>query len=603
MFRKCRALLQACLVAIPLCAHAAEKPQGAATWINPVDLDYKYTFELTHSGISLRTGADPAIVLHKDAYYLFMTSADGYWRSPDLVRWDFLKACRWPFSGNVAPAAASDGKKIYVLESSFEPRPLLSTTVPETGRLEFEERILAPLPNAVPAGHGDRIGKGEIPPGPWDPALFRDDDGRWYLYWGSSDTYPIYGIELDPRKHWAYVGTPAPLIAADPARHGWERFGRDHRDSNAKPWVEGAWMTKHGGRYYLQYAAPGTRYNVYANGVYVSDHPLGPFHYAPYNPISYKPGGFTTGSGHGSTFQDRYGNWWNSGTSWIGLNWPYERRIAMHPAGFYPDGQMYVSTRFGDFPHWAATGTWRNPDDLFTGWMLLSYRKTVIASSTLGEFVAANVTDEDPRTIWVAGKNSPGETLTVDLGREMTVRAVQVNFADYKSGRYSDGADIWTAFEIVGSKDGVQWSSLAQASAADKRDRPNAYLPVANPQRIRFVRYLHGRIGGDNLAISDFRIFGNSDDPKPGTPSGLRAKRQTDDRNTLIRWNPVPGVTGYNVRWGTRPDRLNQTYQIWADTPPQLELRALTTGQRYWIAIESFNAAGVSKISKPVAVR
>ena len=36
----------------------------------------------------------------------------------------------------------------------------------------------------------------EIPPGPWDPGLLKDDDGRWYLYWGSSNVFPIYGIEI-----------------------------------------------------------------------------------------------------------------------------------------------------------------------------------------------------------------------------------------------------------------------------------------------------------------------------------------------------------------------------------------------------------------------
>jgi hypothetical protein len=35
--------------------------------------------------------------------------------------------------------------------------------------------------------------------------------------------------------------------------------------------LEGAWVTKHDGKYYLQYAAPGTEYNIYADGVYVSN--------------------------------------------------------------------------------------------------------------------------------------------------------------------------------------------------------------------------------------------------------------------------------------------------------------------------------------------
>ncbi len=48
----------------------------------------------------------------------------------------------------------------------------------------------------------------------------------------------------------------------------------------------------------------------------MADAPLGPFTYAPYNPMAYKPGGFVTGAGHGNTFQDVHGNYWNTGTPW-----------------------------------------------------------------------------------------------------------------------------------------------------------------------------------------------------------------------------------------------------------------------------------------------
>jgi hypothetical protein len=81
-----------------------------------------------------------------------------------------------------------------------------------------------------------------------------------------------------------------------------------------------------------------------------------------------------TGAGHGNTFQDVYGNYWNTGTPWLAVNWPMERRISMFPAGFDKEGQMYSNTRFGDWPHYLPTGKWDNRDALFTGWMLLSYK-------------------------------------------------------------------------------------------------------------------------------------------------------------------------------------------------------------------------------------
>ncbi|MDF3021556.1 MAG: coagulation factor 5/8 type domain protein [Steroidobacteraceae bacterium] len=383
-----------------------------------------------------------------------------------------------------------------------------------------------------------------FPPGPWDPGLFRDDDGRWYLYWGSSNVFPLYGIELDMREvdsqRIAYIGRPRPLISLQPQQHGWERFGPDHAGENQPSYMEGAWMTKHGGRYYLQYGAPGTEYNVYATGTYVSDHPLGPFEYAPYNPVGYKPGGFVHGAGHGNTFQDAHGNWWNTGTPWVGHNWTFERRVALFPAAFSEDGQMSVDTRFGDFPHYMPTAKVADPQSLFTGWMLLSYRKPATASSTLGPpaavpFIAANATDENPRTFWVAAKNEAGQTLEA-------------------------------------------------------------------PVKARYVRYVHGHVGAKHLAISDLRVFGDAGGPGPAAPRDVTAKR-IEPRTMTVSWRPVPGAVGYNVRWGIEPDRLTLTYQVFADREATLDIRALSAGVGYHVAVEAFNENGVSKLSRVVSVR
>jgi hypothetical protein len=594
-----------CLAALGLAGSAAAQP-AKRTWINPIDLDYRYNFEQINDNASYRTGADPAIVRHKDAYYMFQTLADGYWRSTDLIDWTFVHPSRWPFDSIVAPAAWSDGERIILQPSMMEPESILVTDAPETGKLDFLVRRMPPLPGATDKAP-EEMKPGEIGPGPWDPALFKDDDGQWYLYWGSSNVFPMYGakIAFDGGK-LIYQSQARPMLSLHPDLHGWERFGQDHCACWApgKPspsYMEGAWMTKQGGRYYLQYGAPGSEFNAYANGTYVSESPLGPFTYAPWNPVAYRPGGFAQGVGHGSTFQDRHGNWWNSGTSWIGYNWGMERRIVMYPTRFYPDGQMAASSRFGDFPHFAATSKVEDPESLFTGWMLLSYRKPASASTTMGEFVADRATDENPRTFWVAGANKAGEMLTVDLGAAKTLRALQVNFADYKSGRFADAPDIYTEFALQSSLDGKRWSPLAKTEGP-RRDRPNAYLELPAPVKARYVRYVHGHVGAANLAISDIRVFGSAGGKPPAMPAGVTARHDTDQRNADVAWKPVKGAVGYNVLWGIRPDRLTLTYQRWADQGSTLELRALNVGQGYWVAVEAFDENGVSKRSRPVRV-
>ena len=142
-----------------------------------------------------------------------------------------------------------------------------------------------------------------------------------------------------------------------------------------RPYIEGAWMDKYNGRYYLQYAAPGTQYNTYSDGVYVGESPLGPFTLAENSPYSYKPGGFMPGAGHGSTMRDKQGNLWHTATMLISVNHDFERRVGIWPAGLDPDGELFCNQRYGDWPRLVSCGRddpWRDPP-----WMLLSVHKAV----------------------------------------------------------------------------------------------------------------------------------------------------------------------------------------------------------------------------------
>ncbi len=544
-----------------------------ATWANPIDIDYRYSPEQRAEGISYRTGADPVVVRYGDAYVLFATLADGYWVSKDLVSWMFVKADGWPSDQPVAPAVMAADGVLFMLPSAMTPTPVWSTHDPAGGRWRASSVALP------------RVGP---PTGPWDPALFRDDDGKTYMYWGSSNLYPLYGVQVDLAAP-SLSGPTVPLINLDPVSHGWERFGYDHADAVTRPFLEGAWMTRRGTRYYLQYGAPGTEHNVYATGVYVGTEPLGPFAYASYNPVGYKPGGFVNGAGHGSTFEDVHGNVWSTGTAWVGLNWPFERRIGLYPAGFHDDGQMWIDTRFGDFPHRMPDHKLAAGESTFTGWMLLSYRREKPFS------------DEDPRTFWVAKQpRGLGASLVVDLGAVKTVRAVQVDYADVDTRIYANGPDVYTSFALEGMGTDGQWARLALVER--ERDRPNAYIELERPARVRWLRYKHGHVAAERVAIAELRVFGVGDGPPPAAPAIVSARRRADARDAVIVWKPVAGAVGYNVRWGVAANRLHATYQRWAHQPTRLALRALSTGVRYFVAVEAFDENGVSPLSQTLTI-
>ena len=259
-------------------------------------------------------------------------------------------------------------------------------------------------------------------------------------------------------------------------------------------------------------------------------------------------------------------------------------------------------SRFGDFPHLLPTRKWDNKDELFTGWMLLSYRKHCASSSVRNPYSAANVTDENPRTFWLANSNKAGEWLMIDLERPYEVDAVQVNYTDYQSGIFASDTNVYTQFKLHHSLDGKQWDVMADLTN-EKRDRPNAYIELPKPIRARYLKFEHIYVASPNLAISDIRVFGRGDGEPPRTPANLTVRRDTDARNAFISWAEVPGAVGYNILWGISDDKLYQTYQVFADQGSKLELRALTVDQDYSFAIESFNESGVSKASPPLHIK
>ena len=544
------------------------------TYCNPLNLDYTYPFHNSHLGKSYRSGADPAVVEFRGEYYMFVTRSWGYWHSKDLLNWDFITPEKWYFEGCNAPAAHNyKDSVLYVCGNPSGAMSILYTDNPKRGDWKAVPSVLHDLQ---------------------DPALFIDDDERAYMYWGASNRWPIRGKELDMKNKFLPIAKkPDSLLFLRPDIHGWERFGENHT-SDIKPFIEGAWMTKHNGKYYLQYAAPGTQFNVYGDGVYVGKSPLGPFEYAAHNPFWYKPGGFATGAGHGSTVCGPGGIYWHFGTIHLSINYKFERRLCMFTTFFYEDGAMYSDTYFGDYPHYSPDQVSRQTTSGgFRGWMLLSYGKPVKASSQLESYPVENVTDENLKTFWVAEKNDDKQWVEIDLEEVSDVYALQLNFFDYEeTGFWGRMPNLRQRYLVEASVDGARWRVLVDYRNSF-RDAPHNYIELDQPIEARYIRYRHHYVPGKNLAMGDIRVFGLGRGKKPATVKGFTVVREADERNARISWKAVKGAQGYNVLWGVALDKLYSSWMVYGDN--SLDLRALTVGQKYYFAIEAFNENGISQ--------
>ncbi len=545
------------------------------TICNPMNVSYRYRLDTP----SRREAADPSMVVYKNEYYLFASKSGGYFHSTDLIQWDLITTEDLPLEDYAPTAMVMDDTLYFMASNTTPPLTIYKTADPQSGKWQIATDTFS-IPMI-------------------DPDLFVDDDGRLFFYYGCSNVNPIYGVELD-QKTLSPMGEPLELFNSNKQVYGWERKG-DYNNEGENPWIEGAWMNKHNGKYYLQYAGPGTEYKSYSDGVYVSDKPLGPFTLASHNPASYKPEGFAAGAGHGSTFQDAYGNYWHIGTMTISKKHMFERRLGLFPAFFDADGELYVYTGFGDFPFKMPTKKITSPDELFPGWMLLSYKKPIEVSSELPEHPKANANDEEIRTFWSAKTGDKGEWISMDLLKESTVNAIQINYYEYESELMGRAPGIYYQYLLEYSTDNINWKKLADKTQ-NQTDAPHDYVELSTPVKARYIRLTNYRVPDGTFTLAGFRVFGNGGGESPASVNDLTVNRLDGDRSVAtLKWEEVPGATGYNIRYGNSKEKLYHTYQVLGTN--SLTINSLHGLQPYYFTIDAFNENGVTKNSKTVELK
>jgi xylan 1,4-beta-xylosidase len=566
-------------------ASITDKPM---TFCNPINLSVGTE--------RARRAGEPVVVLYKDDYYLFITGGRGYWYSENFRDWTYVNAPDFPGG---CPSVATDGKTLFA-SGDKGLHDVFSSTDPKNGVWT-------------------KVGTYQRDYG--DADMFIDDDGRFYMYWGWSQVLPFQVVELDPENGFSEKGKPVICFFGDYESHGFERRRKEdvifpffnHRPyfPEESPWIEGPWMVKHNGKYYLQYAAIGLEFATYSHGVYVADNPLGPFKYSESNPLTFKSTGFMVGAGHGSTFHDKSGNLWTIAMvpSFYGGRGGSD--LALFPTAVDADGVMHSNTAFGDYPQYYP-GIREDPvDNNFAGLMLLSNKKYAEASSSIEGFGVSNAVDENFMTHWCAVTGDPGEFMKIDLGKVCDIYALQVNFDQHDAKMPSFGRGMgpgmgtgmgmgmnrnmstdnprYHCYKVEISNDDETWSMLLDKSN-NTVDRRNDYTELQEPVKARYMKLTNVFTpDSGKFAIKELRIFGNPENANFTEVDNVFVVRDPEDRrDATLLWYPVKGADGYVVHYGIKPDKLYNSYLVY--DAYTITIHSLNRDPEYYFKVEAFDS-------------
>ena len=185
---------------------------------NPINLNYRFQ----PKDESRREAADPVLEYFKGYYYLFASKSGGYWRSEDLADWEYIPCTTIPTLEDYAPTILPVGDTLYFTASSGKTQ-IFKNAHPEKDAWEPVDTKLTYRLH--------------------DPAFYRDDDGKVYMYWGCSDKDPIMGVEVDPKDGFRAIGEARALIEHHGDKYGWEVPGKNNEEPR-QGWNEGPCMLK-----------------------------------------------------------------------------------------------------------------------------------------------------------------------------------------------------------------------------------------------------------------------------------------------------------------------------------------------------------------------
>ena len=295
------------------------KKDSLQTYNNPLDVNF----------------GDPYILDNEDGtYYLYGTgggAVDGFsaYSSKNLIDWKYEKQIYYGNKENTWAVSAFWAPECYKFDNKYY--LFYSANWRHNPNNELENFHIGVAVSDSPTGPFKDI-KNEplFQPGypVIDANVFRDDDGKFYLYYSRvcykhpvkselADEYIKKGVFKEVEESWVYgvelapdfkstIGEPVLLLQPPKKINNknseWESRSLTLEGINRR-WTEGSYLFKKDDIYYIMYSANHYAGENYAVGYATSKSPLGPFVKSDNNPILEKnidKGGQVTGTGHNS---------------------------------------------------------------------------------------------------------------------------------------------------------------------------------------------------------------------------------------------------------------------------------------------------------------
>jgi Beta-xylosidase len=425
--------------------------------------------------------ADPSALWHDGKWYLY-PSVDMAWVSADEGR-------TW------------EHHPLNVRDIGYAP-----TIVEHRGRFLLMASQSDIYAGPTPLGPFVSLGKMEMPeraglPPHIDPMLFSDGD-RLFYYWGCTPNSGIWGVELDSENPTKVISDPKELIPFLPDTYAFERVGSSNQNPNTG-WMEGAWMIKENGRYYLTYSAGGTQYRTYTMGAYVGDSPLGPFKPQQRNPIFRTTEGLVTGTAHGCIVRGPRDRLWVFYTVFACVAHGFERRLGLDLVTFDENGELHV-------PRATSTPQPLPGSASSAEWLPLNESEPNFASSSAPNTSGRLAADNSLTTWWLPSADDAQPTLTAHFSTRATIHAARIAWRDVGLDTTSGKNPGAFRYRIEAETSPGEWTTII-----DRSESTDDFLidyrecPPTSATRARLV--ILGHPPGIQPGVAEFTVFGVSE--------------------------------------------------------------------------------------------